>query len=165
MAYLHGLAGDYSTVQWTSNGDGSFANATALVTTYTPGAGDVSNGQVQLTLTAQAMEPCSGQDADNVTVFVDPTVGIGQSRYTDNLVKIIPNPSDGRFMVQISEINKLDNYTISMLDYTGRIVWSEKYNSDQLLNKVFDFSTHPKGIYFMEIRNEKFNAIEKIIVK
>jgi hypothetical protein len=52
-----------------------------------------------------------------------------------------------------------------MLDYTGRIVLSENYNSDQLLNKVFDLSGYPKGIYFMEIRNEKFNAIEKIIVK
>jgi hypothetical protein len=165
MAYLHGQAGDFSTVEWTSNGDGSFANASDIVTTYSPGSGDISNGQVQLTLTAQAMEPCEGEDADNVTIFIDPTVGIGQSRFTDNSVKIIPNPSNGQFSVQITRRDKAENFTFSVLDYTGRIILTDNYTVGQLSNKVFDLSSYPKGLYFMEIRNQEFNAVEKIVVK
>jgi len=36
---------------WTTNGTGSFSNATLLHPVYTPGAADISTGEVQLTLT------------------------------------------------------------------------------------------------------------------
>lgn len=38
---------------WSTDGDGTFANASSLSTTYTPGANDVINGLVVLTLTTE----------------------------------------------------------------------------------------------------------------
>lgn len=51
------VTGDYVSFQWLTDGDGEFADATALETTYTPGLGDIANG---VTLTAFAVSPGCG---------------------------------------------------------------------------------------------------------
>jgi len=65
-ASLAGSASDYATVQWTTGGDGSFGNAGALSTDYTPGSGDIAAGTVTLTLTAQPVSPCADPASDSV---------------------------------------------------------------------------------------------------
>ena len=55
---LSGSATNYDSVLWTSSGDGSFDDPALLNATYIPGAADITNGTVTLTLTAEAMEPC-----------------------------------------------------------------------------------------------------------
>lgn len=53
MVYqLNGTALFYSTLEWTTSGDGSFSNAGILDPVYTPGSSDISNGGVTLTMTA-----------------------------------------------------------------------------------------------------------------
>ena len=51
------VTGDYISFQWLTDGDGEFADATALETTYTPGLGDIANG---VTITAFAVSPGCG---------------------------------------------------------------------------------------------------------
>ncbi|MGP1447123.1 MAG: C25 family cysteine peptidase [Candidatus Limimorpha sp.] len=51
------------TITWTSNGDGSFANPNMLLTEYTPGAQDIANGSVVLTLSAASPYGCEGASA------------------------------------------------------------------------------------------------------
>ncbi|MBD3582704.1 T9SS type A sorting domain-containing protein [Flavobacterium selenitireducens] len=52
-------ASNNSGVEWSSNGTGSFANATSLNSaTYTPSPADVAAGSVTLTLTAFGNSPC-----------------------------------------------------------------------------------------------------------
>jgi len=43
---------NYTELAWTTSGDGEFDDATALIPIYTPGAADVENGEVNLTITA-----------------------------------------------------------------------------------------------------------------
>ncbi|MGC9079076.1 MAG: hypothetical protein ACP5I9_10040, partial [Candidatus Kapaibacteriota bacterium] len=72
-ATLSGTATNYSTVTWTTSGDGTFANANSLNTTYTPGTNDITNGSVTLTLTANAITPCSTPATDQMTVHIEGT--------------------------------------------------------------------------------------------
>ena len=51
------ISGDYVSFQWLTDGDGSFEDASALETTYTPGLSDIANG---VTLTAFAVSPGCG---------------------------------------------------------------------------------------------------------
>lgn len=51
-ALLFGYATNQTSVEWTTEGDGTFSDATALDPVYTPGAQDIANGSVTLTLTA-----------------------------------------------------------------------------------------------------------------
>ncbi|MFA6128581.1 MAG: ice-binding family protein [Bacteroidales bacterium] len=46
------------TILWTTSGNGTFDNATTLHPVYTPGAGDVLQGSVLLTLTMTPAAPC-----------------------------------------------------------------------------------------------------------
>jgi hypothetical protein len=59
---LQATAQNYDTVRWTSTGDGSFENDTALLTTYTPGTNDLISGGVTLRLTGFSAYGSFGQD-------------------------------------------------------------------------------------------------------
>ena len=51
------ISGDYISFQWLTDGDGTFEDAYAMETTYTPGLNDINNG---VTLTAFAVSPGCG---------------------------------------------------------------------------------------------------------
>ncbi|NOR87782.1 MAG: T9SS type B sorting domain-containing protein, partial [Bacteroidales bacterium] len=51
-------ATNYTSLTWSTNGDGSFSNANILSPIYTPGSGDISNGMVTLTLSASSEGNC-----------------------------------------------------------------------------------------------------------
>lgn len=74
---------------WTTTGDGSFDDETSLLTTYTPGNTDISNGVVQLILTAQG-EFCNAVD-DTVNLYFQPTFFIQGSVWTGD-IKTEGNP-------------------------------------------------------------------------
>lgn len=69
----NGFASNQSSVEWTTAGDGSFADPSALITLYTPGTNDVATGNVTLTLTAFA-----GTDeiSDEVMVTINPATDV-----------------------------------------------------------------------------------------
>lgn len=72
-------AGNHTSVLWSSNGTGTFANATSLTTsTYTPSAADILAGNVILTLTAIGNSPCGNVfSTKNLTINSGPsTTGV-----------------------------------------------------------------------------------------
>nr|NQU91780.1 T9SS type A sorting domain-containing protein [Bacteroidota bacterium] len=72
---LFGAAENYTSVLWESTGDGTFADATALETVYTPGADDIANGGADLCLTAFAVEGCDdATDCMTLTINLLPIV-------------------------------------------------------------------------------------------
>ena len=65
-------------VQWTTSGDGSFSNTTDITPIYTPGATDIINGTVMLTLTATGNSPCANLIDDMVlSITPAPTADAG----------------------------------------------------------------------------------------
>ncbi len=81
---LQGSATNYSSILWTTQGDGSFASNTQLTTEYVPGAEDKANGSITLTLTAQPMSPCTVSASDDllVTLHPSPSVEVGPTTNT-----------------------------------------------------------------------------------
>jgi len=69
-ATLNGAA----TIEWTSGGDGTFADATALNTVYTPGPLDEAQGSVNLTVAAISDNGC-GQSLQSLTVTIEEIPG------------------------------------------------------------------------------------------
>ena len=51
-AALSAVVENAETILWTTDGDGTFADATAAETSYTPGSQDIANGEATLTITA-----------------------------------------------------------------------------------------------------------------
>ena len=76
------IGGGASSATWTTSGDGSFNDATALNAIYTPGTTDKSNGTVTLTLTTDdPAGPCVAEsDQMVVTINDQPEVNAGSDQ-------------------------------------------------------------------------------------
>jgi hypothetical protein len=70
---LNGMATNYTSVEWTTSGDGTFNDNTILTPVYTPGTGDIAAGSVTLTLTAYSG---SNQVSDDMVLTIEPLPGI-----------------------------------------------------------------------------------------
>ncbi|MCK4677174.1 MAG: DUF11 domain-containing protein [Bacteroidales bacterium] len=60
---------NYSSLTWSTSGDGTFDDFSILHPVYTPGINDISSGAVTLTLTAQGMGPCA-DTADDMMLSI-----------------------------------------------------------------------------------------------
>jgi hypothetical protein len=110
---LAGSAENYASINWTTSGDGTFDDPALLAATYTPGTNDISNGTVDLTLTATPNSPCTDDANDEMILSIDHLISqvstpdgpievdvhitpiteyITQSQYADNYIWMI-NPS------------------------------------------------------------------------
>ncbi|HEX7016246.1 MAG TPA: hypothetical protein VF191_12120, partial [Cyclobacteriaceae bacterium] len=70
------IGGGASSALWTSSGDGSFDNPSALNAVYTPGDGDITAGTVTLTLTTNdPTGPCNAE-SDDVTITIEPAATV-----------------------------------------------------------------------------------------
>lgn len=70
-------ASNYTTVLWTTSGDGTFADATLLNPVYSPGTNDRTAGTVDLTMTASSVAFCDASDVMTLTFAVLPTADAG----------------------------------------------------------------------------------------
>jgi hypothetical protein len=68
---LSGQADRYSSLLWTTSGAGTFSNENILNPIYTPGAADIVNGAVVLTLTAEPVSPCVIFATDEILLTID----------------------------------------------------------------------------------------------
>lgn len=70
-------ATNYSSLTWTSSGDGTFSDAASLHPVYTPGAADLAAGNAQLTLTANGQGGCAAAShAATLNIHSLPTAAI-----------------------------------------------------------------------------------------
>ena len=160
---LNASAESYSALLWETDGDGTFDDETLLQATYTAGPNDITAGEVNLTLTATAISPCEGDDADQVHVVLDPTVGISKS-LADVELQIIPNPSNGIFRVNVKS-QQTDTYDLIISNLEGKMIYFKRFEPQTGFVQDVDISTYPKGIYLLEIKSNGLNRVERIIKK
>ena len=151
MFRLGGAASSYSSVLWTTNGDGIFGTPALLSTTYTPGAGDKLAGLVNITLTASPVNPCANSAIAVKHVILDPCTGVETRHNGDLQLTLSPNPAGNSVKLLVNGAKGTDaDYTFTAID--GKIHLSG--NSPlQLgsLNKALDVSALPKGIYIVKV--------------
>ncbi|MFP4470024.1 MAG: hypothetical protein ACLFPE_05040 [Bacteroidales bacterium] len=75
---LDATVSNYTSLAWSTSGDGTFSNPSSPATTYFPGNNDYNSGYFELTLSAQAVAPCvlSVSDVLEITVVEQPTAEI-----------------------------------------------------------------------------------------
>ncbi|MCX6235287.1 MAG: T9SS type A sorting domain-containing protein [Bacteroidetes bacterium] len=121
----------YSSLLWSTSGDGTFDDGTILLPTYTPGANDITNGTVTLTLKAQGVFPCGFVTSGMILTilplpgipgipagpdFVDPTI-TPTSEYT---IAEVPNATSYTWDLQPAEAG-----SISGTSATATVTWNE----------------------------------------
>jgi len=76
IAELNGSAQNYSSVTWTTEGDGDFNDASQLNPQYTPGGNDLATGSVSLILTAYPAVPCDVPAMDTLIINLDKNTAV-----------------------------------------------------------------------------------------
>lgn len=61
----------FTNLSWSSTGTGSFANGNSVIATYTPSAADIAAGGVTLTMSVDALAPCTGTITDSFVLSIN----------------------------------------------------------------------------------------------
>jgi alpha-tubulin suppressor-like RCC1 family protein len=90
----------------------------------------------------------------------DLTTGVNTNNLT-NFV-IFPNPSTGKFSVQLNDFNEGKEAKFTLLNSAGQILFTQ---FDNKTITTFDLSQLEKGIYFIEVCIENNNSTQRIIIE
>jgi plastocyanin len=161
---IEGSASNYSSVNWSSTGDGSFVNGNTLLPTYLPGATDLLGGTITLILTAQSIAPCENFAVDSMDIVLDPCAAINDKDNSVVGLNVYPNPTSG--MITVSADTKVSSVTIRIVDMQGKVMIAENIApSGAAFSKSFDLSAFPKGIYHVGITAGNTTTGKKVLVR
>ena len=160
-----GHATDYSSVKWTTAGDGWFSADTVLTPLYHTGWQERAAGLLTLTLTAYPIPTCTNAASDDINVTFSPAVGISEITGTNFDISLFPNPAQGTCRLTIQNLQE-NQATVTILDMTGRQVYSDVVAGPQKSAvKNLDLRNMGKGIYFVRVRTDSGSRTEKMIVQ
>ena len=100
------------------------------------------------------------------------SISVDRDEETVKVVLVYPNPSFGEFTIKITPVEPItSDVTISISNTSGRLVYTEVFDPNYAVS--FDGSIYRninlvnfnKGIYFINIYAENFEAQEKLILK
>jgi subtilisin-like proprotein convertase family protein len=77
-------------------------------------------------------------------------------------IRIYPNPSDGNFFIKSRNIK--GDIKVSMLDASGRLIYSSAYKTEGNDTKEFNVNV-PKGVYVISISSSKGVYNSKLVIK
>ncbi|WP_284651351.1 LamG-like jellyroll fold domain-containing protein [Flavobacterium terrisoli] len=89
-------ASNYDTIEWSSNGTGTFSDADSLtLATYTPSALDIAHGSVTISLTAHGIAPCSSVTSKKGLIFRNPATAVAGADFIACSTATAINVTDG----------------------------------------------------------------------
>jgi hypothetical protein len=82
-----------------------------------------------------------------------------------NKLSLSPNPSSGKFQIQLKEEIQNKESKVCVFDVMGRCVYSSNFQIGKSSNPQIDLSGNAKGIYFVEVSAGEERFREKIIIQ
>lgn len=155
QAQLNAFAANYETLNWTSAGDGSFSDENNQNTIYTPGVEDITNGSVNLEITANGD---SGSATDELTLYIETCLGIDELDAND--FRISPNPTQDIINIKFDgqDLKELRIYHISG-QLIQRIQLTGQQENIQLNAKAFG-----AGVFIVKVVNNQGWTVAKRLV-
>jgi len=148
---LNGVATNYSSVLWTTSGDGTFSSTTSLISQYYPGNNDRLNGAVSLTLTSYPQSPCTTPASSVRHITIAAGTGLSEAE-ADQTITVGPNPSDGRFNLGLQTTNWPGSGTLQVYNTQGQLVYNEAIEvQEPKVVKSVDLRNVGKGIYLLRL--------------
>lgn len=111
-------------------------------------------GVMNYSFGAYKLNPRSADDISDVTGIHLPTA--------DWKVSVYPNPSDGRFILEINGMN--GELQISVMNLLGKVV-SDRTLSGNETRTTLDLSDQPSGIYFLRISDGNNTRVERMVIR
>jgi len=135
----------YNSYQWYKDDvaiNGSTSNNIAVI----------EDGQYYVKVTVNG-----GCEVKSNTITTDSTLGINEEYQQLAQLSIFPNPSTSTFTIQLPV---QQSFTVSVIDITGRKVYSTKNASGTIIIDATGFSS---GVYFVKAVNERTVLMGKMV--
>jgi len=160
------VASNFSSCLWTTAGDGLFSDPDLVNTMYTPGAADIANGFVNLTLTGYPNAPCQAPVADVMKLSFDQFVGLEEpSGNQKPSLEVQPNPNQGMFNLQVNNLAESEAIDIYITNLEGKEVF-RTIGKVQGKKQVIRINTGklPKGTYLINVKNPDVHVTQKLLI-
>lgn len=145
-------AAGYSSYLWNTGATTATLNIT----------GNTLPPSVTLTFTCTVVNAAGCSGVATHTVYIQQDVNINETS-ANYFLSVYPNPTSSLFHMNIQGfVGKLD---MSIVDMTGKAVYSEKLEIDNNFNKDVDVSNLAKGVYYLKMISENGVRTEKLIVQ
>jgi hypothetical protein len=103
---------------------------------------------------------CSAKDS----VYINYVLDINAINSDINL-EIYPNPTKGKFILEF-EGTISQTFSLEVVNMQAQIILEKKIHvNSSLYSESFDFSTWPKGIYLIRLKNENHLSTRKLIIE
>jgi len=147
---------------------GEFSGRTLPGTIYSTGGSMLVHfvSDYSITRTGWSAEYTRGIASGNAEASVDedlilsnPLQGEDENQFT-----IYPNPSKGKFTIQ--SVRAIENrLTLMIVDPSGKVLMQKMIHSGSNgLREEVDLSKQPAGIYFIQLYNDVFRQVEKLVL-
>lgn len=94
----------------------------------------------------------------NGTILKISNINLGMDELESDITfDVFPNPANGYYNLFVEEQMITDNTLLEVLNINGEVVLNQKYQTH------VDISDLTNGIYFLRVRNEKFNVTKKVV--
>lgn len=141
---------------WTTSGTGTFANPTALHTTYTPSAADYDLHDIVLTAEYTGCGYKTYQFEVNVHFAQDNVENLNEAQ-----MNIHPNPTND--VINITIDNVTSDINIVIYNNVGQMVYFKDDTSDNGYNATIDLGELSSGAYILQVRSDENVWTKKII--
>jgi hypothetical protein len=105
--------------------------------------------------------PVISNNSNEKAIFINASDQPTVNGLKDKLVKIYPNPANGRFTIELS--NFLNQVTVSVINIQGTIIYPQQIIQSTPL--AIDLSTRSKGIYIVRISDGEMVINKRIILR
>jgi len=162
---LDGEAEYQSSFEWSTDGDGAFADVSMLSTDYTPGANDISNGEVILHLNVVSVEPCSELVVSDMTLTVLGCDAISENNITGLGFTIIPNPADNKFVISAQDVSD-KNVSVKVIGVDGNKVYQKWFNvAGNNFTTSISSNNFAAGVYIVVVSTDSKVGTSRLIIK
>jgi len=137
-------------------GTGYYSGAGVSNNIFTPS--NAGGGPHQITYT-YTYNGCAGDTFAIITVINCP----GINEIENNFIRIFPNPTDSRLNIDFTELP--ENTKICILDMHGQLIYREILQpSGKIIHREINMANNPKGIYIIQIVNDKGLFLKKVVL-
>jgi hypothetical protein len=91
---------------------------------------------------------------------------LGVESLSKPIIKILPNPTSGKFSVEIAGIPSNLSCKLIVTDSKGDLVTEEQFrSSENLFKTMLDLTNNPRGIYMLKLSAGSSSTTVKIILQ
>ncbi len=144
---------NFTSYYW-SGGNGTYANANSLTTTYQTSTTFHGNDNLVFVIIGN----CNDTIYKTLPVLINPcTIGINENE-NENYISLFPNPVANQCHIKAKGFI---NSIISIYDVTGRILIKQIFNEDATIN----VAGLKAGVYMLQVKSEKGVSINGKLIR